>query len=180
MTAWGNVELAVDAMQRGATDFVQKPWDDAPLVGTIEKQAREAAARRSAVRQARSELEIARHVQQKLFPQPVKRLATIRYAARCVPARDVSGDYYDFLDLIPGSLGFVLADVSGKGIAAALLMASPARRRRAVRRRPRRAPRRAPRQAGRGLGQGVRARTPDRPSWVPDRRAGPPRSGWVA
>ncbi len=124
MTAWGNVELAVDAMQRGATDFVQKPWDNARLVGTIEKQAREAAARRSAVRQARSELEIARHVQQKLFPQPVKQLATIRYAARCVPARDVSGDYYDFLDLMPGSLGFVLADVSGKGIAAALLMAS--------------------------------------------------------
>ncbi len=124
MTAWGNVELAVDAMQRGATDFVQKPWDNARLVGTIEKQAREAAARRSAVRQARSELEIARHVQQKLFPQPIKQLATIRYAARCVPAREVSGDYYDFLDLVPGSLGFVLADVSGKGIAAALLMAS--------------------------------------------------------
>ena len=124
MTAWGNVELAVDAMHRGATDFVQKPWDNLRLLGTIEKQAREAAARRNAQRQARSEVEIARHVQEKLFPQPVKQLSTIQYAARCVPARDVSGDYYDFLDLAPGALGFVLADVSGKGMAAALLMAS--------------------------------------------------------
>jgi len=124
MTAWGNVELAVDAMHRGATDFVQKPWDNVRLLGTIEKQAREAEARRSAQRAARSEIEIARHVQEKLFPQPVKQLGSIRYAARCVPAREVSGDYYDFLDLGPGSLGFVLADVSGKGMAAALLMAS--------------------------------------------------------
>lgn len=124
MTAWGNVELAVEAMHRGATDFVQKPWDNLRLLGTIEKQAREAAARRSAQRLARSEIEIARHVQEKLFPQPVKQLRTIRYAARCVPAREVSGDYYDFLDLGPEAIGFVLADVSGKGIAAALLMAS--------------------------------------------------------
>jgi phosphoserine phosphatase RsbU/P len=124
MTAWGNVELAVDAMHRGATDFVQKPWDNLRLLGTIEKQAREAAARRNAQRLARSEIEIARHVQEKLFPQPVKQLHSIRYAARCVPARDVSGDYYDFLDLGPEALGFVLADVSGKGMAAALLMAS--------------------------------------------------------
>ena len=124
MTAWGNVELAVDAMHRGATDFVQKPWDNARLLSTIERQAREAAARRSAQRLARSEIEIARHVQEKLFPQPSKQLGTIRYAACCLPAREVSGDYYDFLDLAPGAIGFVLADVSGKGIAAALLMAS--------------------------------------------------------
>src|SRR5581483_5580480 len=48
MTAWGNVELAVAAMQRGAADFVQKPWDNARLVSTIEKQARAAAERASA------------------------------------------------------------------------------------------------------------------------------------
>jgi len=124
MTAWGNVELAVDAMHRGATDFVQKPWDNLRLLGTIERQAREAAARRTAQQQARSEIEIARHVQEKLFPQPTRQLRTIHYAARCVPARDVSGDYYDFLDLNGSAIGFVLADVSGKGIAAALLMAS--------------------------------------------------------
>lgn len=124
MTAWGNVELAVEAMHRGATDFVQKPWDNLRLLGTIEKQAHQAAARRSAQQQARSEIEIARHVQEKLFPQPARQLRTIRYAARCVPAREVSGDYYDFLDFGGDAMGFVLGDVSGKGIAAALLMAS--------------------------------------------------------
>lgn len=123
MTAWGNVELAVAAMQRGATDFVQKPWDNVRLLGTIQKQARAAAQRASTERDVRSELEIARNVQQKLFPQSVRELATVSVAARCVPAREVSGDYYDFLDTGPDSVGFVLADVSGKGIAAALLMA---------------------------------------------------------
>jgi sigma-B regulation protein RsbU (phosphoserine phosphatase) len=123
MTAWGNVDLAVAAMQRGATDFVQKPWDNARLLGTIEKQTRAAAQRASAERDVRSELEIARNVQQKLFPQSIRQMATIRVAARCTPAREVSGDYYDFLETGADTIGFVLADVSGKGIAAALLMA---------------------------------------------------------
>jgi len=123
MTAWGNVDLAVAAMQRGATDFVQKPWDNARLLGTIEKQARVAAQRARAEKEARSELEIARNVQQKLFPQSMRDMAGIRVAASCTPAREVSGDYYDFLETGDDCLGFVVADVSGKGIAAALLMA---------------------------------------------------------
>ena len=123
MTAWGNVELAVAAMQRGAADFVQKPWDNARLVSTIEKQARAAAERASAERDVRSELEIARNVQQKLFPQSIRELSTMRVAARCQPAREVSGDYYDFIEPGAACISFVLADVSGKGIAAALLMA---------------------------------------------------------
>src|SRR5277367_1191042 len=45
MTAWGNVELAVEAMRRGACDFVQKPWDNARLLGIIRQQAGEAAER---------------------------------------------------------------------------------------------------------------------------------------
>ncbi len=124
MTAWGNIDLAVEAMRRGAVDFVQKPWDNQRLVAAIEKQAREGAARRRAETRARSEIEIARNVQQKLFPQPGGKLAVADYFGRCVPARAVGGDYYDFFDLAPGVLGFVLADVSGKGIAAALLMAN--------------------------------------------------------
>src|SRR6266851_813033 len=124
MTAWSNVELAVEAMRRGACDFVQKPWDNARLLGTIQKQAAGAMARVKAVRRVKSELEIARNVQQKLFPHQIKRLMTIDYAGHCVPAREVSGDYYDFLDLPGGELAFILADVSGKGVAAALLMAN--------------------------------------------------------
>ena len=124
MTAWSNVDLAVEAMRRGACDFVQKPWDNARLLAAIRKQAAEAAARRKADRRVQTELEIAHNVQQKLFPGQTRRLETLDYAGRCVPAREVSGDYYDFLDAGDGHLSFVVADVSGKGIAAALLMAN--------------------------------------------------------
>jgi len=124
MTAWSNVELAVEAMRRGACDFVQKPWDNARLLGAIRKQAGEAFERVRTERRVKSELEIARNVQQKLFPNQTRRLASIDYAGQCVPASEVSGDYYDFLDIGTDGLGFVLADVSGKGVAAALLMAN--------------------------------------------------------
>ncbi len=124
MTAWGNVDLAVEAMRRGACDFIQKPWDNARLLSTIRKQADEASARVRIEARVKSELEIARHVQQKLFPHAIRKLASIDYAGDCVPAREVVGDYYDFLDIGASRLGFVLADVSGKGVAAALLMAN--------------------------------------------------------
>lgn len=124
MTAWSNVDLAVEAMRRGACDFVQKPWDNARLLGAIRKQAVEASARIKADRRVKTELEIAHNVQQKLFPNQTRQLASIDYAGRCVPAREVSGDYYDFLDVGEGGLGFVVGDVSGKGIGAALLMAN--------------------------------------------------------
>ncbi len=70
------------------------------------------------------ELEIAREVQGRLLPQSVPRLERLELAAACIQARAVGGDYYDFLDLGPRQLGFVLADVSGKGIHAALRMAN--------------------------------------------------------
>jgi len=124
MTAWSNVDLAVEAMRRGACDFVQKPWDNARLLSAIRKQAAEASARIKADRRVKTELEIAHNVQQKLFPSQTRQLASIDYSGRCVPAREVSGDYYDFLDVGEGDLGFVVADVSGKGIGAALLMAN--------------------------------------------------------
>ncbi len=124
MTAWSNVELAVEAMRRGACDFVQKPWDNSRLLGAIRKQAGDSLERVRTERRVKSELEIARNVQQKLFPNQTRHLASIDYAGQCVPAREVSGDYYDFLDLGADGLGFVLADVSGKGVAAALLMAN--------------------------------------------------------
>lgn len=124
MTAWGSIDVAVEAMRRGACDFVQKPWDNERLLATVEKQARLAADRRASERRRKNEVDIAREVQQKLFPHDTKPMATIDYAGRCLPARAVGGDYYDFLDLGEGALGLLLADVSGKGTAAALLMAN--------------------------------------------------------
>jgi len=70
------------------------------------------------------EIEIAREVQQRLFPQRLPEVAALEYAGHCRPARGVGGDYYDFLALSSGRLGLAIADVSGKGIPAALLMAS--------------------------------------------------------
>jgi sigma-B regulation protein RsbU (phosphoserine phosphatase) len=70
------------------------------------------------------EVEIAREVQERLFPQKLPVIAGLDYAGRCRPALWVGGDYYDFLALPEGHLGVAVGDVSGKGIAAALTMAS--------------------------------------------------------
>ena len=68
------------------------------------------------------EMAIARSVQSRLLPQSPPRLEHLELAARCVQARSVGGDFYDFLELGQGQTGLVLADVSGKGFHAALLM----------------------------------------------------------
>jgi sigma-B regulation protein RsbU (phosphoserine phosphatase) len=70
------------------------------------------------------EVEIAREVQERLFPQKLPVIAGLDYAGHCRPALGVGGDYYDFLALPQGLLGIAIGDVSGKGIAAALMMAS--------------------------------------------------------
>ena len=70
------------------------------------------------------EVEIAREVQERLFPQTLPPIRGIEYAGACRPALGVGGDYYDFLALPGGQLGIAIGDVSGKGIAAALTMAS--------------------------------------------------------
>ena len=70
------------------------------------------------------EIAVARVVQTRLLPHEQPLLRTLDYCGNCIQARAIGGDYYDFLDLGEGQVGFVLADVSGKGIAAALLMAN--------------------------------------------------------
>jgi sigma-B regulation protein RsbU (phosphoserine phosphatase) len=71
-----------------------------------------------------NELSIAHEVQQQLFPHTLPEIPGIQIEAICRPARVVSGDYYDFIRISPTRLGFALADISGKGISAALLMAN--------------------------------------------------------
>jgi phosphoserine phosphatase RsbU/P len=70
------------------------------------------------------ELEIAREVQEHLFPQRLPPVLGLDYCGQCRPAREVGGDYYDFLELPEGRLGIAIGDVSGKGVGAALMMAS--------------------------------------------------------
>ncbi len=90
----------------------------------LEAQRRAIAEKAEFERRLAQELEIAKQVQARLFPQTLPPLRTLEYAGTCIQARKVGGDYYDFLDLGQERLGFVIGDISGKGIAAALLMAN--------------------------------------------------------
>ncbi len=91
--------------------------DNARLTAAIAEEA----AQREALRQ---EVEIAREVQERLFPQQLPAVPGLDYYGTCRLARGVGGDYYDFLLLPDGRLGIAIGDVSGKGISAALMMAS--------------------------------------------------------
>ena len=91
---------------------------------SLEQRRQEQAEKLEAERRAAQELEIARQVQARLFPQIQPELKTVEYAGVCLQARQVGGDYFDFLNLGPQRLGLIIGDVSGKGIAAALLMAN--------------------------------------------------------
>ncbi len=85
----------------------------------IEDQYRELGEKEVMERQLRT----AREVQQQLLPRETPRLEDLELHGRVVPARDVGGDYFDFLPVSPGRVGVVVADVSGKGVPAALLVA---------------------------------------------------------
>ena len=74
-------------------------------------------------RRLEQELRIARDIQMSLLPQGTLKAPGMSVAALCVPAREVGGDYYDFLPLADGRVGLIIADVSGKGTSAALYMA---------------------------------------------------------
>jgi sigma-B regulation protein RsbU (phosphoserine phosphatase) len=117
MTAWGTLEIAVAAMQRGARDFVLKPWENAAVVKALRSQI--ARDTRRAL-----DLDLARRVQSELLPRSVPALRSLDLAARCQQAGAVGGDAYDFLELGAGRVCLVLADASGKGMPAALLVAN--------------------------------------------------------
>ena len=112
------------------TSFEDPDGNSFALVGfdrasqEVEKQRQQTAEKLESERRAARELEIAKEVQARFFPQFLPTLSTLEYAGTCIQARQVGGDYYDFLQLGPDRLGMVIADVAGKGIAAALLMAN--------------------------------------------------------
>jgi sigma-B regulation protein RsbU (phosphoserine phosphatase) len=90
------------------------------VVELVRTLASEAAQRERMDR----EIEIAREVQQRLFPQHIPEITGVSLAGMCRPASGVGGDYYDLIEMEDGHLGFAIGDVSGKGISAALIMAS--------------------------------------------------------
>jgi serine phosphatase RsbU (regulator of sigma subunit)/predicted enzyme related to lactoylglutathione lyase len=119
-TLWGGIFTRFDDLD--GNSFVLVGRDD--FVREIEAQRRAAAEKLEAERRIAQELEIAKRVQARLFPQTLPQLKTLEYAGVCVQAREVGGDYYDFLNLGQERLGLIIGDTSGKGIGAALLMAN--------------------------------------------------------
>ena len=124
MTAWSTVPLAVEAMRLGAADFIEKPWDNSKLLALVHRQLTRPAGSPPAGFTPSKDLEIARSVQNRLLPREQPQLGTLEYAVEYSPAGQVGGDYYDFIPLGAGEMAFVVADVSGKGISAAILMAT--------------------------------------------------------
>jgi serine phosphatase RsbU (regulator of sigma subunit)/catechol 2,3-dioxygenase-like lactoylglutathione lyase family enzyme len=117
---WGGVFTRFKDLDGNSFSLVS--FDE--VTHAVEAQRRAIAERFETERRAVQELEIAKQVQAGLFPQSQPPLKTLEYAGICIQARKVGGDYYDFLNLGQQRLGFVIGDISGKGIAAALLMAN--------------------------------------------------------
>src|SRR6202047_3687769 len=117
---WGGVFTRFEDIDRNS--FALVSFDE--MTQAVEAQRRAAAEKLESERRVSHELGIAKQVQARLFPQTFPPLRTLDYAGVCIQARQVGGDYYDFLNLGQERLGLVLGDISGKGIAGALLMAN--------------------------------------------------------
>ena len=134
MTAWGTVDLAVEAMRRGVCDFVQKPWDNPRLLQTLRKQVRHARARRNAQYQIESDhrryvqldLEVieARQLQENLLTTTAPELEGVQIAMQWQPAATLGGDYVAAFSIDDNNTALCVADVVGKGLPAALLMSN--------------------------------------------------------
>jgi serine phosphatase RsbU (regulator of sigma subunit)/predicted enzyme related to lactoylglutathione lyase len=120
LTLWGGIFTRFDDLD--GNSFVLVGRDD--FVREIEAQRRAAAEKLEAERRTAHELEIAKQVQARLFPQTMPQLQTLDYSGACIQAREVGGDYYDFLSLGRERIGLIIGDTCGKGIGAALLMAN--------------------------------------------------------
>jgi sigma-B regulation protein RsbU (phosphoserine phosphatase) len=132
VSAYGDMANIRTALNRGAFDFITKPIDFTDLETTLGKAIHEAYHFQKAAMEhdqlvaLRQELEVARKIQQTIVPRkfpPFPERKEFELHAEMIPASDVGGDFYDFFLIDGERLGFVIADVSGKGVPAALFMA---------------------------------------------------------
>ncbi len=134
MTAFGSEQVAIEALRQGADDYLRKPFEPgefrAVLGRTVTRLqlSRQNAALRQQLDQKRRQLEAelsrAAQVQSALLPRTQPHLDGFELAATCLPAREVGGDFYDWHEPESGILTLTLGDVMGKGMPAALLMAT--------------------------------------------------------
>jgi serine phosphatase RsbU (regulator of sigma subunit) len=124
MTGWSSVGLAVESMRRGASDFIQKPWDNHDLLQKLQNQISWVRAQRRAQRLREEELQEAREIQDRLLPKKLPKVRGYEVAAMTQPLRFVGGDYYNVVRIDERHTALCIADVAGKGMPAALLMSS--------------------------------------------------------
>ena len=117
---WGGV--FTHFKDRDGNSFLLAGFDE--VTRQIEEQRRVAAERLRAEQRAAQELEIAKQVQARLFPQSLPCIASLECAGTCLQARQVGGDYFDFVELGDNRIALFVGDIAGKGMAAALLMAN--------------------------------------------------------
>jgi phosphoserine phosphatase RsbU/P len=120
MTAWASIDLAVQAMQNGGRDFVQKPWDNAKLLSSLRKCIEEGRV----LREKKRELDEAREIQHRLLPVDLPDTCGCDVQVFWKPAREVGGDYFDAISLGNSTTALCIGDVAGKGLPAALLMSN--------------------------------------------------------
>lgn len=124
MTAWSTVDLAVEAMRRGASDFVQKPWENEQLLSKVQEQLERAKKTREAQERRSDEWREARDIQNRLLPKRLPEIADYEIAGMTQPVKFVGGDYYNVARVSETQTVMCIADVAGKGLPAALLMSS--------------------------------------------------------
>ncbi len=128
VTAYGDMRNIRTAMNRGAFDFITKPIDFSDLDTTISNALRHGDLLREALRSRdelvalRRELGVAARMQESILPTVFPRDPRFEIHASMTPALEVGGDFYDFFRLEDSRMGIVMADVSGKGVPAALFM----------------------------------------------------------
>ena len=130
VSAYGDMENIRTAMNRGAFDFVTKPLDFNDLRTTVDRALanaemwREAVASRDKLLAIQNELTIANQMQQSILPSTFPSNRQYQVYGSMDPARDVGGDFFDIFQLEDGRVGLAIADVSDKGVPAALFMMS--------------------------------------------------------
>ena len=130
VSAYGDMQNIRTAMNRGAFDFVTKPIDFNDLRITIDKTLKHLAVLREALKTRdtlvalQNELEVASKMQQSILPASFPETPAYEIFGNMEAAREVGGDFFDVITLEDGRMGIAIADVSGKGVPAALFMMS--------------------------------------------------------
>ena len=130
VSAYGDMQNIRTAMNRGAFDFVTKPIDFNDLKVTIDKTLshlallRDALETRDRLVALQNELDVASRMQQSILPTVFPKTPGYQVFGNMEPAREVGGDFFDVINLEGGRIGLTIADVSGKGVPAALFMMS--------------------------------------------------------